>query len=111
MKKARHHHREERRGGGKVEPDVKPKAYNAQGSKVEEEAEEKKRGGKVKAKHHKKEHHGEVEGHRGKRRLDRPGRKRGGSVGADRHPLSSASKVTPAAGRKGTMSGDGSEGP
>lgn len=43
-----------------------------------------KRGGH--AKHHK--HGGKVHGHHGKHRLDR--RKRGGGVGADKHPFSSA---------------------
>ena len=30
------------------------------------------------------------------RRMDRPGRARGGSVGADMHPLTSAANVSPA---------------
>lgn len=47
-----------------------------------------KSGGKVRRK--KKEV--AAEGERGQRRLDRPGRKRGGAVGADLHPLSSASR-------------------
>lgn len=67
----------------------KPLPYNAQGSEVEKEAEEKKRGGKVGA---------HVEGHMKKHRLDRPGRKRGGSVGADMHPLTNAAKVKNAEG-------------
>ncbi len=44
-----------------------------------------RRGGEVK--------HVDGEGHKMGRRLDRPGRKRGGSVGATQHPLSSAAKT------------------
>lgn len=49
---------------------------------------ERKKGGKVKAK---KKH--EMEGKEGKKRLDRPGRKRGGAVGANTSPLSTAHKA------------------
>lgn len=69
--------------------------------------EEKKRGGKVKAEEKRNERHdrqprkhggavkhvGSVEGHSGKARLDRPGRKRGGGVGSDVTPLSSAARI------------------
>lgn len=51
------------------------------------EAEEKKRGGKAV---------GKVHGAMSRHRLDRPGRKRGGRVGADTSPLSSANKVSSA---------------
>lgn len=47
------------------------------------EAKERKKGGKVIGKMH---------GGAASRRLDRPGRKRGGRVGADMAPLSTASK-------------------
>ena len=77
--------------GGKVEPALHPKAYNAEGSEVEKEAEEKKHGGKVKRKDG-----GHVDGKKSMMRLDRPGRKRGGRVGADMSPLTTASKVTDA---------------
>ena len=50
---------------------------------VIKEAEEKKRGGKVMGKMH---------GAMSRHRLDRPGRKRGGRVGADMSPLSSANR-------------------
>ncbi len=87
----------ERKAGGKVEPEVSPKPYNAQGSNVEKEADEKKHGGKVKrASGGKAEAMGE--GGMGKARLDRPGRKRGGRAGADMMPLSTASKVKNAVG-------------
>lgn len=47
------------------------------------EAKERKKGGKVK-----------MAGAKAKHRLDRPGRKRGGRVGADGSPLSSAHKMS-----------------
>ena len=47
------------------------------------EAEEKKKGGKVV---------GKVHGAMSRHRLDRPGRKSGGRVGADKSPLSTANK-------------------
>ena|SRR6185312_823486 len=71
------------------------KAYDAQGSNVEKEADEKKRGGRVKRKHGgrtKDEHR--VEGKMAKMHLGRPGRKAGGRVGADKSPLSSAHTVS-----------------
>lgn len=77
--------------GGEVEPKMTPKPYNAQGSEVEKEAEEKKRGGRAKHKHG-----GEVEGKPMKEHLGRAGRARGGRTGADQSPLSTASKVTSA---------------
>ena len=46
-----------------------------------------KAGGRMEHEHH-------VDGHHGRKRLDRPGRKRGGAVGADTHPLTTASKIT-----------------
>lgn len=50
------------------------------------EEKERKRGGKV------KKHLGGMHGAKAKHRLDKPGRKMGGRVGADRSPLSSAHK-------------------
>jgi len=52
---------------------------------VFKEAAERKRGGKVKK--HRKEH---PEGEMARHRMDRPRRARGGGVGADRNPFSSA---------------------
>ena len=49
-----------------------------------------KKGGKVKKEMH-------AEGHKAHHRMDRPKRARGGSVGADRHPFSSAKPVHKAA--------------
>lgn len=58
--------------------------------KVMEEVKERKKGGRVEKKAGKM--HGELSRHR----LDRPGRKRGGRVGADMNPLSSAHNTTSA---------------
>lgn len=67
----RHKGKEKKADGGGV-------YYSGGSSNVAKEAEKKKKGGAV------------VPGHKGKKRLDRPGRKRGGGVGADTRPLSSA---------------------
>ena len=100
MSRARHEkhdEHEERAKGGKV-----PAMKIDSGREEEEEREMdegKKHGGKVKRKHGGSVEHGE--GMKPKHhRLDRPGRKRGGSVGADRHPLSSAAHAKDAEGHK-----------
>ncbi len=63
--------------------------YAGGSSNVVKEARKRKRGGKVKEVGH-------VEGKKSKMRLDRPGRKTGGRVGADKSPLSTAARVTEA---------------
>lgn len=92
-------------GGGvdDAEHEPKPKVYNAKGSDVEKEAEERAKGGALKRKHGgKAEHERKMEGHEAKERHDRAPRKSGGSVkGSNSSPLSSASRVTNAEGRKG----------
>jgi hypothetical protein len=70
-------HKAHRKAGGKV-------FYAGGESNVAKEAEEKKHGGKVAEMHGKKGHH----------RLEK--RARGGKVGADHHPFSSASIGEPA---------------
>ena len=80
-------------------------AYAGGGSAVEKEAEEKNTGGRVGRKSG-----GAAMGMSAKKRMDRPGRKRGGAVGADMKPLSTASKVRPAKGHTDTMSGEGGDG-
>ena len=95
--------------GGEVKP------YDAQGSNVEKEADERKRGGKVKrakggkVEHeHRREHERHVEGKKAKERLDRPRRASGGRVGSDKAPFTSARYETEARDHKadsgGTMS-------
>lgn len=96
MSRARHEMREKRAEGGKI--DVKPRPYNAEGSEVVKEAEEKNAGGRTGA----KKKHAEAEGMMAKRRLDRPGRKRGGGIGADTSPLSTAARVKNAEGHDAT---------
>jgi hypothetical protein len=67
---------------------------------VMDEAKERKDGGKAKK-------HLDMEGMKTKfRRLDRPGRKRGGGVGADSTPLTTAARVTPAGDHKADGSTD-----
>jgi hypothetical protein len=63
-------------------PDVKKEA---EGDEPYAEGNQRKRGGKVKKK---KEMH--AEGAKAKHRMDRPKRARGGKVGSDRNPFSSA---------------------
>jgi len=78
-----------RAGGGVVDKDDAPReVYAGAGSNVVKEADERKRGGSVKAKKEVR-----MAGAKAKHRLDRPGRKTGGRVGADKSPLSSAARV------------------
>ena len=93
MSRARHKHDK----GGVVMKDESPKeVYAGKGSNVEKEAEEKKSGGAVGRKHG-----GKVEGTKPRHSMHKHrGRARGGSVGADKHPLSSANKGTDAVGHK-----------
>jgi hypothetical protein len=89
MSKARHC----KKGGGRIglvasgNPDVIKEAEDKEGS-YESGEKEKKKGGRVKRARGGMAMHG----HSPKHRMDRPGRKRGGAVGADRSPLSTAHK-------------------
>ena len=98
MSRARHEVAEF--GHEKHDKEMKPEAYTAKGSHVEgeaekgEEGEKMHKGGRKKRAEGGRMHHEEhVEGHHGKKRYDRPGRKRGGAIGSNSHPLSSAAKV------------------
>lgn len=96
MKMGRHMDGKKRKDGGAAEG-KKGVWYNAKDSEVAKEAEERKSGGSVKRKAG-----GGVEaraegGAAGKRH-DRPGRKRGGGVGSDMRPLTSANKTRDAQG-------------
>ena len=81
------HHKRARGGGiGDDEKAPKEEVYEGAGSRTEEEAKRRKRGGKAPmhvagaaSKHH---------------RLDRRGRKSGGSVGADTSPLTHAANLS-----------------
>ena len=85
-------HHKRARGGGVGDDDKAPKeeVYEGAGSDTLKEAERKRRGGSVKGKapmH--------VEGHASRHhRLDRRGRKSGGSVGADSHPMTEAAHLS-----------------
>ncbi|MBM7047574.1 hypothetical protein [Rhizobium lusitanum] len=86
-----------RKDGGVVPKDESPKdVYAGADSNVKKEADERKDGGRVK-----KKEMGKVDGKKSKMRLDRPGRKAGGRVGADSSPLSSAAKTTGASDKEG----------
>lgn len=84
--KAEHHKMMKRAKGGVVK-------YDAADSNVEKEAEERKKGGRVKKKHEMK-----MEGEKPKHRLDRPHRAKGGRVSSDQSPFSSARKLSSAKG-------------
>jgi hypothetical protein len=100
-------------GGGDKndEPDAEV-SYSGK-SPVTDEAhgDEKKRGGKVKrktgGKAEMKKEMGKVEGEERRHRMDRPGRKRGGGVGADKTPLTTASATKD---RRGPSPGDDARG-
>jgi hypothetical protein len=77
------------RGVDMKEPNVTT-AYAGGSSNVAKEARERKKGGKVGM---------PVMGGNKRHRLDRPGRKRGGGVGSDARPLSSAANASAPAGR------------
>lgn len=108
MKGKRHHHdgkhAEHRSTGGanEAEQDVKDKPEEYNHSKVEAEAEERKRGGRTKRRHggHVEKKHVAMHGEHEKHRLDRKPRKNGGRTGADKSPFSSARHGTLPPGRK-----------
>lgn len=83
MSRARHkEHEKHRASGGRAHEKV-----SGNPDVFKEAAEKHKKGGAVKKKH---EMH--ADGEKSKHRMDRPKRARGGGVGADRHPFSSAHK-------------------
>lgn len=93
MSKARHHGKH-RAGGGRTDMKVSgnPDVFKeAEGKEPYDKGDEKKHGGKVK-KHRASGGKvlGLMTGGGVRPRMDKPGRKRGGAVGADRSPLSSA---------------------
>lgn len=79
-----HHHGKHKASGGRTDMKVSgnPDVFK------EAEGKEHKKGGAVKGKKV------EMHGHKPHHRMDRPGRKRGGGVGADTSPLTSAHRVT-----------------
>lgn len=79
----------------------KPDADWSKDADVEKDSGPMKRGGAV------KKHDGHYAcGGAAKKRMDRPGRKRGGACGSDMSPLSSASKTTKASGTMSSEEGD-----
>lgn len=101
MHHGKHHEKHHKASGGRTDmwvagnPDVKKEA---EGKEPYDKGDERKHGGKVK-KHHRKTGGGVpalMTGGGVRPRLDRPGRKRGGAVGSDMNPLSSAKRTASA---------------
>lgn len=101
-----HHHRKHKASGGKMdspaegskewEADEKTKAVKYTGGRPEEEAEERKRGGRAKRNHGGMvKHIGKVHGHKPSVNAGRKPRKSGGRAGSNFSPLSSAHKGSP----------------
>lgn len=106
-----HEGRHKRADGGKIEPEVHDQNYNGAENNVEKEAMEKKKGGRIKRKDGGRtmEHH--AEGKHMKPRMDRPARRaKGGAVGSDSHPLSTAARITNAQGHDADA-GNAEDGP
>ena len=86
------HHRKARKEGGGVatyKEDLKSRPQRYNNSRVEDEAEERKHGGKMVGMH----------GKHGKHHAGRKPRKSGGRTGSNMNPFSSARHGTPAKGR------------
>ena len=113
MSRARHemhdghhmeHHKRAHGGGigaiGKDESTKGEESYTAGDPDTEKEAKRRARGGKV----HKGKAPRMVHGHMPHHHHNRPGRKRGGSMGADSHPMTEAAKLTEPEGMSGRTS-------
>jgi hypothetical protein len=83
-------------GIGGVADKKKTESYAGTGSDTEKEAERRKRGGGV----HKGKMPHMVHGSAPRHHANRPGRKRGGAMGADSHPMTMASKLEQPEGMK-----------
>lgn len=93
-----HHHKRNTGGVNEAAEDLKSKPEEYNHSRVEEQAEEKKRGGRARKKHE-GEHH-EVHGEHAKKHAGRKPRKSGGGANATDNPFSSARKGEAPKGRK-----------
>jgi hypothetical protein len=105
MSRARHEEHDkkhERAKGGGIGAigKVKEESYAGTGSDTEKEAERRARGGKV----HKGKMPMMMHGKAPKHHANRPGRKRGGSMGADSHPMTEASRLSEPQGMSGRTS-------
>jgi hypothetical protein len=91
MSRARHeeHDKKRAKGGGIGAMNDKMESYTAGNPDTEKEAEKRARGGKVHKGKMPRMVHGSAPHHHG----NRPGRKRGGSMGADSHPMTEASRL------------------
>lgn len=101
MSRARHEEKRAKGGGIGDVGKVKTESYTAGDPDTEKEAEKRKRGGGV----HKGKMPTMVHGSAPKHHGNRPGRKSGGSVGADSHPMTSAAKLSPPEGMSNRAGG------
>lgn len=96
---------DEPKGEGHDGTDPSKDVYAGKGSQVDKEAEEgKKRGGRTKRAHGGRTM--KAMGGKAKHHMHRPGRKRGGGVGSELRPLTSAAHGTDASGHKTGSAGD-----
>lgn len=86
---ANRHKVQARARGGGVEPHLPPVKEESEGIVKEESRRGHKAGGRIERKLG-----GAIGGAKAAARADRPGRKRGGAVGADKSPLSSAAHAS-----------------
>lgn len=88
-------------GTDEAEEDVKSKPEaRTNAKKIDEEAEEMKKGGRAKRKHGGKTEVGHIEGHKAAMHAGRKPRKSGGRTGAEANPFTGARKGSDAPGRK-----------
>jgi len=88
-------------GSNEAEEDVKDKPEpRTNAKKVDEEAEEMKKGGRAKRKHGGKTEVGHIEGHKPHMHAGRKPRKSGGRASSDANPFTSARSGKEAPGRK-----------
>ena len=98
--KGRKHHRATG-GANEAEEDLKDKPEARTNAKeIDEEAEERKRGGRAKRRHGGKTEVGKVEGHKPPMHAGRKPRQSGGRASSDENPFTSARKGKDAPGRE-----------
>ena len=88
-------------GANEAEEDLKDKPeHRTDAKKIDEEAEERKAGGRAKRKRGGKTEVGHIEGKKGEHHAGRMPRKSGGRASSDANPFTSARRGTDAPGRK-----------
>ena len=98
-------------GENEAEEDLKDKPEaRTNAKKIDDEAEEMKKGGRAKRKHGGKTEVGKIEGHKEKMHAGRKPRKSGGRTGSDGSPFTSAKTGKDAPGRSMMEEGVGEKG-